>query len=409
MNTFETTNVYFRKAAGLIGLSDRVQEILLNPSREVKVSISIERENGTLAHFQGYRVQHNNARGPFKGGLRYHPQVDSEEVKGLASLMAWKTAVVDIPFGGSKGGIACDVHSLSEKDLETLTRKFVQQIHEFIGPTVDIPAPDVNTNAQIMAWIMDEYSKIHGYAPAVVTGKPIELGGSWGRDEATGRGCAIVIERFFQDQGKSLKNITFAIQGFGNVGYHLARLLHASKAKVIALSDSRGGVFNQEGLNIPDVFEYQRQHQTVVGFPGAESLSNENLLKLECDCLVPAALGSVLTQDNASSVKARVILEAANGPTTPEADEILEKREIIVIPDILANAGGVVVSYFEWVQNLQSFRWTLEHVQGELKKVMMKGYDSVIQIARSRKASLRTAAFALGVGRVAKALTLRGI
>ncbi len=409
MNTFEITNIYFHKAASLIGLNNRVQEVLLNPSRELKVSISIEREDGTLAHFDGYRVQHNNSRGPFKGGLRYHPEVDLGEVKGLASLMTWKTAVVDIPFGGAKGGITCNVQSLSEKDIENLTRKFVRQIYEFIGPTVDIPAPDMNTNAQIMAWIMDEYSKIRGYAPGVVTGKPIELGGSCGREQATGQGCAMIIERFFQDQGKSLKNIRFAIQGFGNVGYHLFRFLYQAGAKIIAVSDSRGGIYSEKGLVLDQLHQHYQVQGTVVGFSQGQPMSNEELLALECDCLVPAALGGVLTKDNASSVKAKVILEAANGPTTPEADEIFEKKDIIVIPDILANAGGVVVSYFEWVQNLQSFRWTLEHVEGELKRVMTKSYDAVLQIAQSKKVSLRIAAFALGVGRVARALTLRGV
>lgn len=409
MNTFEATNEYFRRASSLIGLNQRVQSLLLNPYREIKVSIPIEREDGTLANFVGYRIQHNNSRGPFKGGLRYHHQVDAEEVKGLASLMTWKTAVVDIPFGGAKGGIACNVRDLSERDLEILTRRFVQQIQEFIGPTRDIPAPDVNTNAQIMAWIMDEYSRMEGYSPAVVTGKPVELGGSPGREDATGHGCAIIIERYFRDQGKSLKGIRFAIQGFGNVGSHLARYLEKLGASIIAVSDSEGGVFNPKGLNISVLWEYCKNQKTVAGFPEGTSLTSDGALTLECDCLVPAALGGVITKENAFQVKAKVILEAANAPIDPEADEILEKNNVVIIPDILANAGGVVVSYFEWVQNLQSFRWALDQVNAELRKVMIKAYESVMQIATSKKISLRTAAFALGVGRVAKALTMRGI
>ncbi|MBI3265726.1 MAG: glutamate dehydrogenase [Chlamydiae bacterium] len=409
MDAFETTNIYFHRAADLLGLNERVRTLLLNPSREVKVSIPIEREDGTLAHFVGYRIQHNNARGPFKGGLRYHHQVNAEEVKGLASLMTWKTGVVDVPFGGAKGGIACHPQDLSEHDLEILTRRFVQQIHEFIGPTVDIPAPDVNTNAQIMAWIMDEYSRMKGYAPAVVTGKPLALGGSAGREDATGRGCAIVIENFFKSQGKTLKGLRFALQGFGNVGSHLAHFLDEKGALVIGVSDSHGGVMRGEGLDIPRLIEYQRREKTVVGFPQGNSISNEELLVMDCDCLAPAALGEVLTRENARHVKARVILEAANAPTTPEADEVFEKKGRVVIPDILANAGGVVVSYFEWVQNLQSFKWTLEQVVEELTRVMTKAYESVVNIATTKKVPLRTAAFALGVGRVAKAMTLRGL
>ncbi|MBI1870465.1 MAG: glutamate dehydrogenase [Chlamydiae bacterium] len=409
MNTFEATNYYFQKAASLIGLNERVQALLLNPSREVKVSIPMEMEDGTLAHFTGFRVQHNNSRGPFKGGLRYHPLVNLDEVKGLASLMTWKTAVVDIPFGGAKGGIACNVSELSERELEILTRKFVQQIQDFIGPTRDIPAPDMNTNAQVMAWIMDEYSRRAGYAPAVVTGKPVELGGSQGREAATGQGCAIIAEQYFKDHGKGLKGAKFAVQGFGNVGSHFARLIEGRGGLIIAVSDSKGGTFHSQGLKIKDVSEYLKKERTIVGFPEGKSITNEELLELECDCLVPAALGGVLHQGNAARVRAKVILEAANGPTDPEGDEIFEKKGIVVIPDILANAGGVVVSYFEWVQNLQSFRWTLDQVVSELRRVMLKSYESVVQIASSKKISLRTAAFALGVGRVAKTVTLRGI
>lgn len=327
----------------------------------------------------------------------------------MASLMTWKTAVVDVPFGGAKGGINCNVRELSEKELEILTRRFVQHIHEFIGPTKDIPAPDMNTNAQIMAWIMDEYTRLEGYAPAVVTGKPVEIGGSLGREEATGKGCAMIIERYYRDQGRTMKGVRFAIQGFGNVGYHFARLVETAGASVIAVSDSSGGVFKAGGLGIEELAKYKREHGAVSGFPGAQILSNEDLLCVDCDCLVPAALGGVITSDNASKIRAEVVLEAANGPTDPQADEMLRRRDVVVIPDILANAGGVVVSYFEWVQNLQSFRWTLEHVLAELGRVMIRAYESVVKIASTKKVSLRTAAFALGVGRVAKTVALRGV
>jgi glutamate dehydrogenase (NAD(P)+) len=409
MNTFEATTYYFKKAADLLGLNERVQTLLLNPHRELKVSIPIEKEDGMLANFTGYRIQHNNARGPFKGGLRYHHLVDSEEVKGLASLMTWKTAVVDVPFGGAKGGITCNVKELTEKDLENLTRRFIQKIHETIGPTRDIPAPDVNTNAQIMAWIMDEYSRIHGHSPAVVTGKPVELGGSPGREEATGRGCAIIAERFFRDNGQSLTGKRFVLQGFGNVGSFFAKAISEKGGIFTAIGDASGSIYDSNGISIQDLWEHVKKEKTVGGFPGAQTIGPEELLAVDCDCLVPAALGGVLTEKNANSVKAKIILEAANSPTDPEADEIFQEKGIIVVPDILTNAGGVVVSYFEWVQNLQSFRWSLEHVVSELTRVMIKAYESVAQISNSKKVPLRTAAFALGVGRVAKAMTLRGV
>jgi len=409
MNTFEATTYYFKKAADLLGLNERVQTLLLNPHRELKVSIPIEKEDGMLANFTGYRIQHNNARGPFKGGMRYHHLVDAEEVKGLASLMTWKTAVVDVPFGGAKGGITCNVKELTEKDLENLTRRFIQKIHETIGPTQDIPAPDMNTNAQIMAWIMDEYSRIHGHCPAVVTGKPVELGGSPGREDATGRGCAIIAERFFRDNGQSLTGKRFVLQGFGNVGSYFAKAISEKGGIFIGIGDANGSIYNSKGISIQDLWAHVKKEKTVAGFPDTQTIGHEDLLTMDCDCLVPAALGGVLTEKNADAVGAKVILEAANSPTDPEADEIFQRKGIIVVPDVLTNAGGVVVSYFEWVQNLQSFRWSLEHVVSELTRVMIKAYESVAQISHSKKVPLRTAAFALGVGRVAKAMTLRGV
>ncbi|MCS6903531.1 MAG: glutamate dehydrogenase, partial [Candidatus Bipolaricaulota bacterium] len=359
--------------------------------------------------FTGYRVQHNDARGPMKGGIRYHPTVNDDDVRALASLMTWKTAIVNIPFGGAKGGIACDPKRMSEAELERLTRRFIAKIHEVIGPYQDIPAPDVNTNAQVMAWIMDEYSKFHGFAPAVVTGKPVDLFGSEGREEATGRGLVYIIEEHFKALGKPIQGATFAIQGFGNVGSYTALILHELGGKVLAVSDVTGGLYNPEGLDIPKLVSFVRQHRTLQGAPHGTLITNQQLLTMECDVLIPAALGDVFTQENAPEVRAKLIVEGANGPTTPEADEIFNKRGITVIPDILANAGGVTVSYFEWAQNIQQFKWDLERVRSELQRVMARAYREVATLAREKRTSLRTAAFLLALGRVAKARAMRGI
>lgn len=410
-NAFESVNRYVREAARLLGLSTRLEKLLINPDREVKVEIAIEMDNGEIGVFTGYRVQHNDARGPMKGGIRYHPTVNDDDVRALASLMTWKTAIVNIPFGGAKGGIACDPKKMSEAELERLTRRFIAKIHEVIGPYQDIPAPDVNTNAQVMAWIMDEYSKFHGFAPAVVTGKPVDLFGSEGREEATGRGIVYTIEEHFKAIGKSIRGATFAIQGFGNVGSYAALILHELGGKVLAVSDVTGGVFNPQGLDIPKLISFVRQHRTLQGAAPTHgsAISNEELLVLDCDVLIPAALGDVFTKENAKEVRAKLIVEGANGPTTPEADEIFNQRGITVIPDILANAGGVTVSYFEWAQNIQQFKWDLERVRTELQRVMARAYREVMTLAREKHTSLRTAAFLLALGRVAKARAMRGI
>jgi glutamate dehydrogenase (NAD(P)+) len=344
-----------------------------------------------------------------KGGLRYHPQVDADEVAQLASLMTWKTAVVDLPFGGAKGGISVDPAKLSEREKERLTRKFVEQIHEIIGPEADIPAPDMNTNAQIMAWVMDEYSKFHGHCPGVVTGKPIPLGGSEGREEATGRGVLIVCQEILRDLGMDMKATRFAVQGFGNVGANAARLIHWDGGKVVAVSDVTGGISSPAGLNVDAVLAHVRATGGVKGFPGAEACTNEDVLAADCDVLIPAALGGVLDATTGPRVRAKVVVEGANAPTRPDADEILEKRGVVVVPDILANAGGVTVSYFEWAQNIQRFRWKEERVNAELATIMTDAYRKVAQLASSKKISLRTAAFVIGVGRVAKTVALRGI
>jgi glutamate dehydrogenase (NAD(P)+) len=410
MSGFEEVNYYFRRAARIMDLSARVERMLITPYREVKVDVSLTLDNGDLGTFIGYRVQHDRSRGPMKGGLRYHPTVDMDEALGLASLMTWKTAVVNLPFGGAKGGIAVDPKTCSPRELERLTRRFVQQIHDIIGPHTDIPAPDVNTNAQVMAWIMDEYSMIHGFSPAVVTGKPVDLFGSKGREEATGRGVVIATAEFLGDLGAGpIAGKTVAIQGFGNVGSWTARFLHEAGGKVVAVSDSRGGIRNAAGLDIPALLGHAAKARTVTGFPGASPVSNEELLLLDVDVLIPAALGGVLTKDNAHEVRARHVVEAANAPTTPEADEIFQQRGIPVLPDIYANAGGVTVSYFEWVQNIQQFTWEADRITAELQRHMTEAYATLAKVARERRVPLRTAAFIVAIGRVGRATVLRGV
>ncbi|MEB3223820.1 MAG: Glu/Leu/Phe/Val dehydrogenase dimerization domain-containing protein [Candidatus Sericytochromatia bacterium] len=407
-SSFEQTNYYFRQAAKVMDLGEHVQALLLNPYREITVNIPIELDSGEVRVFTGYRIQHNKSRGPLKGGLRYHPQVDLDETRSLASLMTWKTAIVDIPFGGGKGGITVDPHALSEREIERLTRKFIEQIHESIGPMKDIPAPDMNTNAQVMAYVMSEYSKFYGHSPAVVTGKPLDLHGSAGREEATGRGTLYVAEEALRATGRDIEGATFVVQGFGNVGSHACRLIAERGGKILATSDVNGGIYAPQGLDVPALVAYMAQHRTIKGFPGAEPISNEELLLLECDVLVPAALGHVLTKENANEVRAKLIVEAANAPTTPEADEIFERRGIMVVPDILANAGGVTVSYFEWTQNIQQFSWDLEKVNLELRRIMLKAFHTVYKVATEKKLSMRTAAFVVGIGRVGKATVLQG-
>jgi glutamate dehydrogenase (NAD(P)+) len=407
---FEDVNYYFRKAARVMDLSAAVERMLVTPYREVKVDVSVTLDNCQLGTFIGYRVHHDKSRGPMKGGLRYHPTVDLDEALGLASLMTWKTAVVNLPFGGAKGGMAIDPKALSIGELERLTRKFVQQIHEIIGPHTDIPAPDVNTNAQVMAWIMDEYSKMHGFSPAVVTGKPVDLFGSRGREEATGRGAVWALEEYLKDAGGGeIRGKTFAVQGFGNVGSWACRFLHERGGKIVAVSDVQGGVHNPDGLDIPKLIEHVKQTHTVTAFAGTDAITNEALLLLDVDVLVPAALGGVIHDKNVSGVRARIVLEAANAPTTPAADEALAARGVVVLPDIYVNAGGVTVSYFEWAQNIQQFSWEEEKVNAELHRHMREAYATLARVVRERKVSLRTAAFIVAIGRVGRATVLRGV
>lgn len=408
MDALETVNRNILQAAAMLQLSDGLTSCLLTPDRQLRVEIPIIRDDGKLQTFVGYRVQHNDARGPFKGGLRYHLEVTDSEVCALASLMTWKTAVVDIPFGGAKGGIQVDTKTLSKLELERLTRRFTDIIDPIIGPNIDIPAPDVATNEQTMAWIMDQYSRRHGYSPAVVTGKPVSLGGSEGRNAATGFGVAIIAREACQEFGIDLHGARVVIQGFGKVGSHAALSLRDMGAKVIAISDVTGGYFNAEGIDLAEALRVQASQGSLHGFEGAIPITNAELLTLECDVLIPAALEGVFTADNADAVHARLIVEGANAPTSYEADAIFESRGIPVVPDLLANAGGVTVSYFEWVQNLQQFRWELSEVNQRLERRMVQGFEAVKIKAKQQNTTLRRGAFLLAIERVAEATRLRG-
>lgn len=409
MGSFETTARYFHQAADLMELSENMRKLLFTPLREVKVQVPIERDNGEISTFIGYRIQHDEARGPMKGGLRYHWKVDAEEVVALASLMTWKTAVVNVPYGGAKGGITVNTKELSAGELERLTRTFVDQIHHVIGPDRDIPAPDMGTNAQVMAWIMNQYAKFHGFNPAVVTGKPVELHGSEGREEATGRGVVTITSAVLEKLGRDPAQTTVALQGFGNVGSHAAAFLHEKGVRILGVTDVSGGIWNKSAIDVPALLTYVKEHGGVEGFPGGDPISNEELLVSDVDVLIPAALGNVLNAEIAEQVRAKVIVEAANNPTQPEADEIFHRREVIVVPDILANAGGVTVSYFEWVQNQQYFKWELARVRKELDRVMNESFNHVWNIAETKKIPLRLAAYLLGIGRVGRATVLGGI
>ncbi len=399
----------FDEAAQAIGLSHDLCDVLRKPERTVTVSLPCRMDNGELRVFTGYRVQHNSARGPYKGGIRYHPDVTLEEVTALAMLMTWKCAVVDIPFGGAKGGIRCDPKGMSQAELERLTRRYTMAIANIIGPYLDIPAPDIYTDAQIMAWIMDTYSKIKGeLAPAVVTGKPIALGGSEGRNEATGMGVAIITREVSKYLGKPLKGAKVVIQGFGNVGYMSAKLLQDMGCRIIAVSDSKGGIYSNEQLHVEKVLENKKMTGSVVNYGKAKNITNEELLELECDFLIPAAIENVITAKNADNIKASAIIEAANGPITPEADRILFEKGILVVPDILASAGGVTVSYFEWVQNLTRTKWSVEEVMANLERKMIKAFDEVLRSAKEYEVSARQAAITVAIKRVAEAVKALG-
>ncbi|MFV1993290.1 MAG: Glu/Leu/Phe/Val dehydrogenase [Acidiferrobacterales bacterium] len=407
----DTQNHFLGRAFESLKLEDAQREMLLAPFRETTVSIPLltnRAEGGKLHTFMGYRVQHNHARGPFKGGLRFHPSVNLGEVRALAQLMTWKTALVDIPFGGAKGGIAVDTTKLSQHELEILTKRFVQKMELVFGVHHDIPAPDIGTNPQVMAWILEEYSKTHGYTPAIVTGKPLELGGSAGRLEATGHGVAYLTGKAASEISLSIENASVVIQGFGNVGFHTAQRLAAMGARIIALSDARGGVVCDKGINIEQAQHHVTKTDWLENLPGTEPVSNAELLELPCDILIPAAVEATINCDNADAIKARMVIEAANIPVTHLADATLQERGITVVPDLLANAGGVLTSYYEWVQNLQEFPWEYDTVLRRLEQRLGRVYEQVRDLAQQRNTDLRTAAYELAIDRVNKAIALRG-
>ncbi len=409
-NAYDVALENFDAAANALGLDNDTREMIKYPERILMVSVPVRMDDGHIRRFEGYRVQHSQVRGPAKGGIRYHPQVTLDEVKALATWMTWKCAVVNIPFGGAKGGITCDPKHMSQGELERMTRRYTSAILPLIGPEQDIPAPDVYTNSQTMAWIMDTYSMTKGYPiPGVVTGKPISLGGSLGRNEATGRGVFYTIQSACEHLHMQLKGATVAVQGFGNAGSVAAQLLYEAGAKVIAVSDSTGCVYNKHGLDIHNLMHLKALTGKVEGFPEAENIGPAELLALECDILVPAALENAIRADNADAVRARIIAEAANGPLMPAADRILESKGVFIIPDILCNAGGVTVSYFEWVQDEQHLFWEAQDVYNRLERVMKTAFRDVLKIHEERNVPMRTAANMLGIGRVAEAVQIRGI
>lgn len=410
INPYEVAVAQFDEAAERLGLSQAMRAILRKPKRELIVNFPVRMDNGDVEMFTGYRVQHNINRGPAKGGIRFSPEVSLDEVRALAMWMTWKCAVVGIPFGGAKGGVICDPHTMSRAELERLTRRYATEISILIGPNRDIPAPDMNTNPQVMGWIMDTVSMHEGYSiPATVTGKPIAIGGSEGRLEATARGVQVITRDAMLDLGMRPDECSVVVQGFGNVGSISARLLHELGCNVIGLSDISGGVYNPQGIDVHRALRYSKEHGSLRGMPDAEAVTNAELLELPCDVLVPAALENQLTARNASRVKTRLIIEAANGPTTPEADQIFNDRGITVVPDILANAGGVTVSYFEWVQDLQRFFWAEHEINDRLETIMTRSYRAVRDKSLEQETNLRMGAYLLAVARVAEATEIRGV
>lgn len=401
------TDAAYKSAVEKLGLKSNIARALEIPDRELKVEIPFRKDNGEIDSVVGYRVQHNNTRGPFKGGIRYHQHVDIEEVRSLATLMTWKTSLVDIPYGGGKGGIEIDPSRYSKTELERISRKFFRAIDPIIGVNIDIPAPDVNTNAQVMSWFMDEYSQTHGYTPGIVTGKPLELGGSEGREAATGRGTAIITREAAEKWNINLKGAKVVIQGFGNVGSYAAKFLHEYGCKIIGVSDISGGLYDPEGFDLDALFDYNYKNRTIDGYQQGKKITNEQLLALECDFLIPAALGSAITDKNVDSLNCKIIIEAANGPVTGEAADKLWEKKIAIIPDILTNAGGVTVSYFEWVQNLQQFKWPEKEINEKLEQKMVNAFNEVYSIRESKKVPMRIASFMVAIDRVSTAYNLR--
>lgn len=401
------TEAAYKSAVEKLGLKSNIARALEIPDRELKVEISFRRDNGEIDSVVGYRVQHNNTRGPFKGGIRYHHHVDIDEVRSLATLMTWKTALVDIPYGGGKGGIGIKPSDYSKVELEKISRKFFRAIDPIIGVNIDIPAPDVNTNAQVMSWFMDEYSQTHGYTPGIVTGKPLELGGSEGREAATGRGTAIITREAAEKWNIDLKGAKVVVQGFGNVGSYAAKFLHEYGCKIIGVSDISGGLYAPDGFDVEELFDYNYEHRTIDGYQYGKKITNEELLALECDFLIPAALGSAINEDNVDSLNCKIIIEAANGPVTGEAADKLWKKKIAIIPDILTNAGGVTVSYFEWVQNLQQFKWPEDEINQKLEQKMVAAFNEVYSVKQNKNVPMRIASFMVAIDRVSTAYNLR--
>jgi glutamate dehydrogenase (NAD(P)+) len=411
LDAYQTALAQYDRASRYTKISDDILEYMRYPRREFTVNFPVRRDNGQIEMFTGYRVHHTTAMGPSKGGIRYSSEVTLDEVRALAMWMSWKCALVGLPYGGAKGGVVVDPRSLSMAELERLTRRYASELVPLISPQMDIPAPDMGTNAQVMAWFMDTYSMTVGYSvPAVVTGKPLQIGGSEGRNEATGRGVIMCMEATLKHHGLTEPSrIKVAVQGFGNVGSNAAAYAHELGFKVVAVSDVNGGIYNANGLDIPAVIAYSNAHKTLAGFPGAQAVTNGELLVVQCDVLIPAAMEGQITAANANEIKARFIIEGANGPTTPEADDILHDKGVFVVPDILANSGGVIVSYFEWVQDLQAFFWDKDAVFNQLKRIMMQAYDRTLQTAEDLKIDMRTAAQVTAIERVANAVTTRGI
>ncbi|MGH2924607.1 MAG: Glu/Leu/Phe/Val family dehydrogenase [Solirubrobacterales bacterium] len=408
VSNLEIVRHHFDLAADRMGLEDDIRVVFWTPYREVTVQIPVKLSDGKVHVFSGYRVQHNGARGPYKGGVRFHPEVDVDEVRALASLMTWKTAVVGIPFGGAKGGVDCPAAQLEQSELQTITRSFMDKVQKVLGPTRDIPAPDVNTNAQVMAWMMDEYGKLHGHTPAICTGKPIALEGSHGREAATGRGCVYMFREAAPQLGLSPADTTFVVQGFGNVGSWAARLMQQLGGKMVAVSDLTGAIRNDAGIDANALYDHLAESGRVTDFPKAEPIDSEDLVAVPCDVFIPAALGGMIREDNADRMECRVVVEGANSPTTPAADRILRDKDTYVIPDVMANAGGVVVSYFEWVQNLQHFRWDEREVNDKLGTIMRRAYREVSSRAREEGIDLREASYLVGLERVVEASRTRG-
>ena len=409
-NAWEEALKQLEMATERLKLDPSIVQMLKHPRRTITVAVPARMDNGSIKVFTGYRVQHNNWRGPHKGGIRYHPDVDLDEVKALAMWMTWKCAVMDLPYGGGKGGVVCNPKEMSKSELERMTRRFTAMLIDDIGPYKDVPAPDVYTDSQTMAWIVDTYSQMRGYyEPGVVTGKPVNVGGSLGRDQATGRGVAICAREAAKEKGVKLGGASVAVQGFGNVGSYAAIILHGWGAKIVALSDSQGGIYSPNGLDPNAVAAFKQKTGKVSGFPGSKEVSNENLLELSCDILIPAALENVITTRNASRINAKIICEGANGPTTTEADQILDERNVLVVPDILANAGGVTVSYFEWLQNLRREHWTLEEVNNKLEAKMAEAFRDTMDLTKKERVPMRISALMLGIGRVADAFARLGL